>query len=332
MSLVQARWTGRRSAPPLPGPGPVPCAALEAWAGQPFWMPPGDPRLGELHEGGDAPTPPFDNLVGARKLWEENPEYMEILEPGSPNYLDKLIERGLYLRRWAPLLPPGCRVLDLGGGVGRFTEWLLHRGCEVELVDPDLRSLWRAVRTAGLSGAPGKLDVHWSTGEGLPELAPVDVVIACEVLNYVEAPERVLAGLRAVLKPGGVLLCSVEAQWGWALATDVPEDCLDAFLDGGPLHVPGDRWVRLFSADALRALLSGAGFEVGTVFPSHYTLSGPFEMASGVVDLEAALELEDRLAAHPVAGPLNRAWITTATPAAGAPPAAAAGDRGPPLG
>ena len=93
------------------------------------------------------------------------------------------LERAMYLRRWREHLPPGSRVLDLGGGVGRFSLWLLEQGCEVELVDPDLRSLWRAVRSAGQLDT-GRLDVHWSTGEHLPELAPVDVRNA-----YVHGPQ-----------------------------------------------------------------------------------------------------------------------------------------------
>ena len=46
--------------------------------------------------------------------------------------------------------------------------------------------------------------------------------------------------------------------------------------------------------------------------PSHYAFSGPFEMATGIVDFQRALELEDLLRQHPIAKDLNRAWMVVA--------------------
>jgi SAM-dependent methyltransferase len=292
----------------LPSGPPYACAELHAWAGLAFELPPGDPRLASIHRGGPAPTPPLDNLVGAVRAWREHPEWMEFLDPEAPNHLDKLTERSLYLARWAPYIAPGARVLDLGGGVGRFTTWLLDHGCEVEIVDPDLRSLWRCLSAA--VGRPGSLDVHWSTGELLPELEPVDVVVACEVLCYAEDPRRVVERLQAALRPGGVLLASVEARYGWAMGPDAPPDTLEAFLEDGIVHVPGDRWIRTCTEQMFRSWL--APLEIRELIASHYALSGPFEAASRPRDLEETLLLEARLREHPIAGPCNRAWMAVA--------------------
>ncbi len=284
------------------------------WLGVSFELPAGDPRLVEIHDGGPAPTPPLDNLVGAVTYWHEHPDWMTLLDPTSPSHHDKLVERELYLDFWDEYLPePGHRVLDLGGGVGRFMAWLLERDCTVELVDPDLRSLWRAVTSS--AGLPGALDVHWSTGEALPDLAPVDCVIACEVLCYVEEPVKVLQNIARVLKPGGHLLFSVEARWGWAMGPDVHEGSLMDFFGDGIVHVPGDRWVRTFEADDIAELLEEAGYELVAMQPSHYALSGPFEMAAGELDVDEALALEEMLRSHPVARGLNRAWMVVARPA-----------------
>ena len=51
----------------------------------------------------------------------------------------------------------------------RFAAALLDRGLDVEVVDPDLRSLWRALQHA--VDRPGRIDLHWSTGEALPDVA-----------------------------------------------------------------------------------------------------------------------------------------------------------------
>ena len=295
-------------APALPGAAPYRCVDLHALAGADFVLPPGDPRLLALHDGGRAPTPPLENLVGAVAGWHEYPDHMDWLDPRSPIHRAKLLERAMYLDRWERHVPAGCRVLDLGGNIGRFTQWCLDRGCEVELVDPDLRALRRAVAHA--SGRPGRLDVHWSTGEHLPDLAPVDVVIAAEVLCYVEDPVRVLANVRRVLRPGGPLLVSVEGRWGWPLAYDVPARTLDAVLDDGIVYVPGDRWVRTLDEDGFRGLLDG--WSVEECVATHYIASGPFDDAAGELGLRDVLAYEERLRAHPVLRSLNRCWTAIA--------------------
>ena len=235
---------------------------------------------------------------------------MAFLAPDSPIHHDKIVERAMYLQLWGPHLERARRVLDLGGGIGRFTTWLLDRGCAVELVDPDLRSLWRAINFS--AGRPGALDVHWATGERLPALASVDTAVLCEVLNYVEDPAVVLEQVAGVLEPGGSLLVSVESRWGWAMAADVPIGSIEGWFSG-IVHVPGDVWVRTYTEERLRELLS-THFEVLEIRPSHYAFSGPFEMASNVSELsvEDALALEARLREHPMSAPLNRAWMAVA--------------------
>ena len=107
------------------------------------------------------------------------------------------------------------------------------------------------------------MDVHWTTGDRLPAMDSVDVVIAAEVLCYVPDAAAVIEAVRSVLKPNGVLLCSVEARYGWAMGPDVAEGSLEAFFGDGIVHVDGDRWVRTFTEADVRDLLDR---EVGPVF------------------------------------------------------------------
>jgi SAM-dependent methyltransferase len=261
-----------------------------------------------LHDGAQASDPALDNLVGMRRWWFEHPDWMDFLTPEHPGHEDKLLERELYLDHWRAHIQPGARVLDLGGGIGRFSQWCLDRGCEVELIDPDLRSLWAAVGHA--AGRPGRFDVHWSTGDTLPELPPFDVVIAAEVLCYVPDPDAVVAALKPLLKPGAVVLASVEARYGWAMGPDVAEGSLGALFGDGVVHVEGDRWVRTFTESGFKAIFSE--FDLLSLEPSHYVLSGPFEAAAGELDVDTIRAFERQLRADPVTRPLNRAWMAAA--------------------
>ena len=246
--------------------------------------------------------------MGAARAWDAYPEWMDYLRPDSPNHRQKLLERACYLRFWAAEIRPGSRVLDLGGGIGRFATWCLDLGCEVELVDLDERAL--AAARAHAAGRPGRLRTHHAGVERLPELAPVDTVIAAEILCYVADPAVVLAGARRLLRRGGALLASVEGRWGWAAAADAPAGQLGALLGTGIVSVPGDRFVHTYTSEGFRELL--AGWEVEQLVPSHYLFGGPFEGVAGEIDEIALFAAEDRFRAHPELSPLGRALLAVA--------------------
>ena len=307
MSLRFATVAGEQTPTLPPGP-PYSCDGLSDWVGFPFYMPTTDPRLEAIHQGARAPTPPLENLEGMVRYWGEHFEWMDQLNPDSPVYNDKILERELYLHFWGDHFPRDSRVLDMGGGVGRMTQQLLQNNCCVELIDPDLRSLWRVI--SHVAGGPGHIDVHWSTGEHMPDLGLFDAAVACEVLNYVEDPQCIVNKIYSSLKKDGVLLMSVEARWGWAMSSDVAPGSIASFFSDGIIHIPHDRWIRTYTRDMLTDLLHA--FEHVTIQPSHYAFSGPFEQATGLLPVAKAIEIEERLRHHPIAKDLNRAWMVIA--------------------
>ncbi|MCK6522069.1 class I SAM-dependent methyltransferase [Myxococcota bacterium] len=307
MSLRYARVNDGETPTLPPGP-PYEARGLSPWVGRSFTLPCGDPRLPTICAGGPAPTPALENLVGLTRAWAEHPEWLSFMDPDAPNHEAKTLERALYLHRWAPWLPTKGRALDLGAGVGRFTSLWLDRGEEVLAVEADARSLERLVW--GAAGRPGRLDLRWTTAERLGDEGPFDLCFAVELLNYVEDPAACLARAAANLRPGGLLFGAVEAELGWLMAPDVAPGSLGAWGGDGPLLVPGDRFVRTFSETQVRELLSG--WTPLLITPSHYVLSGPFEQAAGPLDLDKLIAWEDRLAAHPTLGALNRAWTFVA--------------------
>lgn len=323
MSLARAT-VPLAGAPFLPPGPPYAAGDLLDWVGVEFDLPPMDPRLRSLERTGVEPTPALANLVGYADGWARYPDYIDTLAPESPVHDKKMLERALTLHHWHALggigrLAHPARVLDIGCGVGRFATWFLDRGDDVLLVDGDLRSLRHAVWHG--AGRPGRLDACWTTAELLPPAAErFDVAVLAEILNYVERPRDVLSAVAERLAPGGTVLFSVEARWGWALSTDVGPGLTEGFFSG-IAHCGGDRHVRCFDAAELHAVFEG--WTVHFV-PTHWVLSGPFEMIvgadithgagrdEGAAALPGLLALEERLAAHPVSAPLHRAWVGVA--------------------
>ncbi|MCT2589263.1 methyltransferase domain-containing protein [Streptomyces sp. N2-109] len=166
--------------------------------------------------------------------------------------------------------PPGSRVLEVGCGVGAQTVRLAESspGARIVAVDTSEESLAqaRARVEAHRPGAP-RAEVEWHRADlfDLPFAdAEFDHVFVCFVLEHLRDPERALAGLRRLLRPGGTLTV-IEGDHGSAFFHPA-----SAYA-----HAAIDCQVRLQSAaggDALigrrlQPLLSGAGYDGVEVRP-----------------------------------------------------------------
>jgi SAM-dependent methyltransferase len=303
MSLKFARRSDG-SVAGLTGDPPYEACSLVPLVGDAFTLPPGDPFV--LASGDSAHA----YLDGAKRAWEDHPDWMDFLDEDSPGRWLKELERGLYLHHWRRWLA-ARRVMDVGCGIGRFVHPLLDRGADVWGVDADLASLRACLNHA--AGRRGRLDLAWTSAHALPEVT-VDAVIACEVLCYVPDVVGALAAIRDRLTPGGALLISVEARWGWAASADAPADAVTAALSGEVVDVPGDRWVKTYERDELCELLDRAGFEVAMAQGTHWFTDGPLErVLPPEVSVDQLLGWEDRARQHPTWGALNRAWTAAAT-------------------
>lgn len=101
-----------------------------------------------------------------------------------------------WITRWAHLIRPGGRVLDLACGNGRHAAWLAGQGFAVLAVDRD------AAAVAGLpANVEGRVaDLEQGTWP-LADVAPLDAIV---VTNYLHRP--LWPHLVGALAPGGVLL------------------------------------------------------------------------------------------------------------------------------
>jgi S-adenosylmethionine-dependent methyltransferase len=137
------------------------------------------------------------------------------------NPYEGAVEQELHRRAFEELLPPGARVLDLGGGPGRWTIWLARRGHQVVLADLSPRLLEIARRELAEAGVEPEAVLEVDARDlGRFTAGEFDAVLALgPFYHLVAAADRELAAreVRRVLRPGGLLLATAMARYSWLL-------------------------------------------------------------------------------------------------------------------
>ena len=138
------------------------------------------------------------------------------------NPYEGLVEREMHVRALSRWLPPGGRVLDVGGGPGQWTIWLLRRGHRVVLGDLSPRMLEiarRELATAALA-AEQVIELDARDLSQFPG-GSFDAVLSMGPLYHLtSAADREVAVREAlrVLRPGGLLFATVMTRYVWSLA------------------------------------------------------------------------------------------------------------------
>lgn len=134
-----------------------------------------------------------------------------------------------YLDRY---LKPGSRVLDIGGGPGRYALYLSQKGCDVTLLDLSEGNVTFAKEKAKQFGLPltalaGDARVVHQTVNGLFDA----VLLMGPLYHLLEKEDRESAVYNALrlLKPGGILFASfISINGGICFAMkNLPEALLD---------------------------------------------------------------------------------------------------------
>ncbi|RAR60105.1 methyltransferase family protein [Paraburkholderia unamae] len=124
--------------------------------------------------------------------------------PAAAPLVHGLSEPSRWVRRWAQLIAPGGRVLDVASGAGRHARWLAAQGHPVMALDRDAAAL------ATLHGVAGVTSLECDL-EGAPWPLAADARFAAVVVtNYLHRP--LMTRLIDALAPGGVLVYETFAQ------------------------------------------------------------------------------------------------------------------------
>ncbi|WP_181806915.1 class I SAM-dependent methyltransferase [Streptomyces shenzhenensis] len=214
----------------------------------------------------------------------------------SDEVIKELIRRHLGLRA-------GQRVLDVGGGTGRWGIWLASEfGVSVTVADKSADMLRQAETNRLASSVADSVELVHCDVENAPELASesFDAVISTYgVLSFLDDPAAAFATIRRVMRPGaaGFLMSHSLSN---ALSSKIlrdgagPEE-LAALLATRTVkwseHVPP---LRVYSADELRSLATGAGLTGERVFGvTSLALPGPEDFGypyDKISDISRALE------------------------------------------
>jgi 2-polyprenyl-6-hydroxyphenyl methylase / 3-demethylubiquinone-9 3-methyltransferase len=155
---------------------------------------PGDPTGGDNADTGELGK--FDAL--ANRFWDVGGEFrpLHLLNP----------VRARFVAERATL--PDARVLDVGCGGGLLAEALARAGARVTAIDlaPGM------IEVARLHAMEQKLDIDYRVvaAETVAAAEPesFDVVTCMEMLEHVPDPERMVATLAKLVRPGGALFVS----------------------------------------------------------------------------------------------------------------------------
>ncbi|MGY6550056.1 MAG: bifunctional 2-polyprenyl-6-hydroxyphenol methylase/3-demethylubiquinol 3-O-methyltransferase UbiG [Roseinatronobacter sp.] len=194
----------------------------------------------------------------AAEWWDPAGKFkpLHMLNPTRLDYITTQIaaEFGRDLRQQRPF--EGLRLLDIGCGGGLLSEPMARLGAEVVGADAAAGNIPVAQVHAAQAGLA--IDYRHTTAEDLVAAGELfDIVLNMEVVEHVADPADFLAACQALLRPGGLMICSTLNR--------NPKSYLLAII--GAEHVMRwlprgtHDWSKFITPDELYAFLRQAGLE-----------------------------------------------------------------------
>jgi 2-polyprenyl-6-hydroxyphenyl methylase/3-demethylubiquinone-9 3-methyltransferase len=192
----------------------------------------------------------------AAEWWDLDGKFkpLHMLNPCRLDYITQQIaaEFGRDLATDRPF--EGLRLLDIGCGGGLLCEPMVRLGATVVGADAAARNIPVARIHAEQSGL--EIDYRHTTAEALAADGEVfDVVLNMEVIEHVADPAAYLAAVHALMKPGGLHICSTINRNAKSFAMAIlGAEYVMRWLPKGT-----HEWNKFITPDELFALIEGAG-------------------------------------------------------------------------
>jgi ubiquinone/menaquinone biosynthesis C-methylase UbiE len=231
----------------------------------------------------DVPQPMLALLIGALESMATNPEIQRVRRVA-----------------WDALGPiSGRRLLDAGCGAGEVARELAEAGADVVALDHSAATV--AAAADRHDGGP----VRYITGDVTAlefHDASFDVARCERVLQHLEYPDRAIAELVRVTRPGG-RVCVIDTDWESIAVDGLPDELIDAVR----AHFTG-RWQQhhLAMGRTLRRRLVRAGLRDVTAIPVVCYFTHPSQVGHVLPMFNPAVPPE----AEVVPDDVRDAWFT----------------------
>ncbi|MBY6003985.1 bifunctional 2-polyprenyl-6-hydroxyphenol methylase/3-demethylubiquinol 3-O-methyltransferase UbiG [Salipiger bermudensis] len=194
----------------------------------------------------------------AAEWWDPEGKFkpLHMMNPVRLDYITRQIAGEYDRDMTAPKPFEGLRIVDIGCGGGLLCEPMARLGAEVVGVDAAERNIPVARLHAEQSDL--EIDYRHTTAEALASEGELfDVVINMEVVEHVADPLAYLKACRALLKPGGLHLCSTinRNAKSFAMAI-VGAEWVMRWLPKGT-----HEWSKFITPDELYDLMRQAGLQ-----------------------------------------------------------------------
>lgn len=203
--------------------------------------------------------------VGTREYFDEVEERKYLVEPHIPAFAD--------FPRWR-----GCRVLEIGCGIGTATISFLREGAQVTAVDLSSESLAIARQRAELYGFSGEVTFVEADAERLSNMVPpepYDLIYSFGVLHHTPNPNRAIHQMRAFVRPGTTLKLMMYHSRSWKVFWAVLRYGGGRFWDWRRIIAKyseaqtGCPVTYTYTKRELPSILEAHGFRVTEIFADH---------------------------------------------------------------
>jgi 2-polyprenyl-6-hydroxyphenyl methylase / 3-demethylubiquinone-9 3-methyltransferase len=194
----------------------------------------------------------------AAEWWDPNGKFkpLHMLNPCRLDYITAQIAAEFDRNLKGPLPFQGLRILDIGCGGGLLSEPMARLGATVIGADAAPRNIPVAQVHAEQSGL--SIDYRHTTAEDMAAAGETfDVVLNMEVVEHVASPISYLTACHALLRPGGLMVCSTlnRNSKSYVMAI-IGAEWVMRWLPKGTHD-----WAKFITPDELYTLLREAGFD-----------------------------------------------------------------------
>lgn len=194
----------------------------------------------------------------AAEWWDPHGKFkpLHMMNPVRLDYITRQVaaEFGRDLASARPFA--GLRILDIGCGGGLLSEPMARLGADVTGADAAERNIPVARLHAEEQGLA--IDYRHTTAEALEVAGErFDVVLAMEIVEHVADPPAFVSTCRALLKPGGLMICStINRNSKSFMAAIVGAEWIMRWLPKGTHD-----WSKFITPDELFRMARDSGFE-----------------------------------------------------------------------